>query len=191
MSDARASDQEREEAVARLRSAAAEGRLTVEDLAQRSELAYSATTRGELELVTADLPAPPPATAPQQSYRAVLSSAEHAGRWRLAARSRFLTVLGSTSLDLRQAVLPGPEVEIELKTVLGSVEVVLPEGAEVEVTGGGTLFERTLHLDGPPPAPGAPVVRIHVRGALGSATIRDRPSLGARIKEQILRQLEP
>jgi hypothetical protein len=53
----RASDSEREAIVARLRQAAGEGRLTVEELTERIDAAYAATTRDELEPLTADLPA--------------------------------------------------------------------------------------------------------------------------------------
>jgi hypothetical protein len=54
--DLRASDAERERAVAELREHALAGRLTVEELDERSERAYSARTRGELDALLADLP---------------------------------------------------------------------------------------------------------------------------------------
>ena len=53
----RASDAEREAVVERLREATAEGRLTFGELSERTEAAYTATTRGELVPITADLPA--------------------------------------------------------------------------------------------------------------------------------------
>ena len=52
----RTSDAERETAVARLRDASAEGRLTLDELALRTGSAYAARTHGELASVTADLP---------------------------------------------------------------------------------------------------------------------------------------
>jgi uncharacterized protein DUF1707/cell wall-active antibiotic response 4TMS protein YvqF len=62
----RASDAEREQAVERLSGAAGEGRLTLEELADRVEAASTARTRGELDAVLRDLPVPagPPAPAP-------------------------------------------------------------------------------------------------------------------------------
>lgn len=54
--DLRASDAEREAAVARLRRAAAEGRLTVDELDERCATAYAAQTHGELRALLADLP---------------------------------------------------------------------------------------------------------------------------------------
>jgi hypothetical protein len=65
----RASDAEREQIVVRLRDASAEGRLTLEELADRTALAYRARTHDELEPLTADLPATPTSTAPSAGKR--------------------------------------------------------------------------------------------------------------------------
>ena len=54
--EGRASDAERELVVARLRDACAEGRLTVDELADRIAAAYAARTYAELDPLTADLP---------------------------------------------------------------------------------------------------------------------------------------
>ena len=52
-----ASDAEREQVVVRLRDASAEGRLTLEELADRTALAYRAQSQPELARLTDDLPA--------------------------------------------------------------------------------------------------------------------------------------
>jgi hypothetical protein len=52
----RASDHDREEVVERLRAATAEGRLLVEELEQRLEVAFKALTYGELDALVDDLP---------------------------------------------------------------------------------------------------------------------------------------
>ena len=63
----RASDADRERAVDALIEAFAEGRLTTEELSARTEQAYQARTYAELAMVSADLPAVPPASpAPAQ-----------------------------------------------------------------------------------------------------------------------------
>jgi hypothetical protein len=54
----RASDRDREEAVAVLREAAGEGRLTVEELDERTALAYAARTVGDLRELLDDLRVP-------------------------------------------------------------------------------------------------------------------------------------
>jgi DUF1707 SHOCT-like domain/2TM domain len=56
----RASDAEREAVADRLRAAATEGRLDAEELDERLTAAYGARTIGDLEPLTADLPAAPP-----------------------------------------------------------------------------------------------------------------------------------
>jgi hypothetical protein len=53
---ARASDADRDRAVAKLRDHAVAGRLTVEDLDERSGKAFSASTLDQLDAVLADLP---------------------------------------------------------------------------------------------------------------------------------------
>ncbi|MBO0875952.1 MAG: DUF1707 domain-containing protein [Pseudonocardia sp.] len=61
----RASDAEREETASAIRHAAAEGRLTMEELDERLASVYEARMRHELEPLVADLPAPPaPKPAP-------------------------------------------------------------------------------------------------------------------------------
>ena len=55
--DLRASDAEREATVERLRVAAMEGRLDAEELDERLTAAYGARTIGDLQPLTADLPA--------------------------------------------------------------------------------------------------------------------------------------
>jgi hypothetical protein len=65
MPDIRASDAERERTVERLRDHALAGRLTVEELDERCARAYAAVTVAQLAELLADLPAAPPARAPQ------------------------------------------------------------------------------------------------------------------------------
>ena len=63
----RASDADRDRAIDALIDAFTEGRLTTEELSARTEQAYQARTYAELAMVSADLPAVPPARpAPSQ-----------------------------------------------------------------------------------------------------------------------------
>jgi hypothetical protein len=54
--DLRASDAERQAVVRRLELALADGRLTIAEFDERSQAAYAARTRGELDDLTEDLP---------------------------------------------------------------------------------------------------------------------------------------
>jgi len=186
----RASDSDRERARAILREASVHGRLTVEELAERVERVERAGDQRELARITGDLPPAPPALvgtpAEHERQRAVLSSLKRSGHWRPARKGRYLAVLGTVDLDLRNATLPGPEVDIELVSWFGTSRVRVPPGVEVQVHGGGLLCSCDVDLGPEPPAPGAPVVRVRTRGLLGSSRVRtqtpilDRLVSGAR-----------
>ena len=60
----RASDADRQQFVETLRRHHAEGRLTTEEFAERTERAYAARTFGDLDALATDLPALQPATPP-------------------------------------------------------------------------------------------------------------------------------
>lgn len=178
----RASDADREHVLALLRQASVDGRLTVEELAERAEQAQDARTYEELVAITGDLVPggvlPPTAASPAalgetvERHRATLSSLDRAGRWRVPPRSRYVATMGSVRLDLRQALMPGPEIEIEVKAVLGSAQLLVPPGADVRVSGGNMLGSCELHLGNEAPPPGAPIIRVIVAGALGSVEVR-------------------
>lgn len=69
MTELRVSDADRERTAERLRSAAAEGRLSPDELEERLERAFGARTFAELEPVVADLPPerPRPHETPRRS----------------------------------------------------------------------------------------------------------------------------
>jgi hypothetical protein len=67
--DLRAADADRERIVERLRTAAAEGRLSADELGERVEAALGARTYAELNAQVADLPGQVPRSAPRRSSR--------------------------------------------------------------------------------------------------------------------------
>jgi hypothetical protein len=176
----RASDAEREHAVATLRAGAEHGRLTFDELARRTELAYDAMTGAELEQLVADLPAADPETEaavarPRRQRRwnvAVLGGCERRGRWRPAPRSVALALLGGVTLDLRDATIEGDELVITAFAVMGGIDVVVPEGVEVDL-GGFALMGGNDHEPGDAPVrPGTPVVRVRAFSLMGGIQVR-------------------
>jgi hypothetical protein len=185
-----ASDSDREIALALLREASVDGRLTLEDLAERAELVHTARTRDDVAAATAGLDAAAPAPVEAAAkHRALFSNFTRQGRWRIARQSRYSAVFGNVKLDLREAVLPGPEVDIEAKAVFGSVEVIVPEAVLVELSGGGALSSQELKIEGAA-SDGAPVIRIHHRGLCGSLGVRSKPKLVDQIKDSWRRWAE-
>ena len=185
-----ASDNDREIALALLREASADGRLTLEDLAERAETVHAARTRADLAVATAGLDAAAPAPAEEAvRHRALLSTFTRQGRWRIPRQGRYSAVFGNVKLDLRDAVLPAPEVDIEARAIFGAVEVIVPEGVLVELTGGGALSSQELLVEGDVPD-GAPVIRIRHRGMFGSLCVRSRPRLVDQLKDSARRLAE-
>ena len=175
----RASDSERERTVTKLRDGAGDGRLTFDELAQRTELAYGATTAGELERLVADLPDTAPQTAPALSAHkrrrwnvAIMGGCERRGRWRPAPRSVALAVMGGVGIDLREATIEEREVVITTVAVMGGVEVIVPEGVEVQLSGF-AIMGGNEHRPGSAPArPGTPVVHVRAFSLMGGVEVR-------------------
>ena len=135
----RASDAERERVMTRLRDAAAEGRLTFEELADRVEAVAGAVTREDLERLTEDLPAEPSATPSRKPadlpIRAstVFGDVRRAGAWIVPEAGKWQSLVGDIVLDVREARVTGPEVRVHAGSIFGDVELLVPEGVEVEI----------------------------------------------------------
>ena len=173
MSDVRASDAERDEAVERLRVAAAEGRLTLEELADRIEVAGTAVMRSELEPLVSDLPAPAPVVRTTESAVVrTLGDVKRSGAWLVPADNQFRSWLGNIQLDLREARMSEHEVRIDVWSLFGTVDLLVPEGVEVDVrvrTGLGQLKQEASA-----PVPGAPRIVLTGRTVFGTIRVRHR-----------------
>jgi Domain of unknown function (DUF1707)/Cell wall-active antibiotics response 4TMS YvqF len=180
----RVSDADREATVAILREAGGEGRLTFEELAERVERADAARTASELEALTADLAAsrPRPPAAPRKEKRwvvAVMGGAERKGRWRPAARMNVVAIMGGAAIDLRDAEIDAPEIEITAVTVMGGIEIIVPEGVEVDLNDFALMGGNSGPKDAPVP-PGAPVVRVRAYSLMGGVAVsRKKPRRNA------------
>jgi hypothetical protein len=187
MSDLRASDTEREQAVDRLRRAAGEGRLTVDELDARLHEAYGSVTREQLDRLLADLPedgARLPATAGaartlvqpgsggETSLVAVFGGVERRGRWRLGERCSVTCVFGGADLDLTQAELSGRRTELRVISVFGGADVSLPEGLNVDVTERAIFGGNDVRLDERSPDPGGPVLHLRLTSVFGGTAVR-------------------
>jgi hypothetical protein len=180
----RVSDADREATITQLRVAGGDGRLTLEELAERVELADGARTQSELDVLTADLPVHGPARTrpvrkPQEWIVAVMGGAERKGRWRPADHTRVVTVMGGAELDLREAEL-ADEISITAITVMGGIGIVVPEGVSVELSGFALMGANSGPRDKVPPVPDAPVVRVKTFALMGGVGIeRKRPRRSA------------
>jgi hypothetical protein len=133
MTDVRASDAERDATVERLRDAAGEGRLTLEELADRIDVATRAVTRGELAALLADLPGASPAVRVDAAPVRALGDVKRSGAWVVPAETRYRSWLGHIKLDLREARISQSEVHIHAWALFGTIDLLVPEGVEVDV----------------------------------------------------------
>lgn len=175
----RASDAEREQATELLKTSAAEGRLTLGELAERTEAAYGATTRAELERLGADLPAPrrEPERKPRRWFLGILGGDKISGPLELAGEPTIVNIMGGTDLDLSQARIERGQLTLTVVSIMGGSTVRVPQGVRVERTGfslmGGDEVESGESAFSPADAP---VVRVRSFNLMGGSNFRQGPS---------------
>jgi Cell wall-active antibiotics response 4TMS YvqF len=102
-----------------------------------------------------------------------MGGGDHAGRWRIASRCTVVNVMGGADLDLTGAVVEGPETEIQVFSLMGGSEIVVPDGVHVELSGFAFMGANGLRLeDAPSPPPGAPVVRVRAYSIMGGTDVK-------------------
>jgi hypothetical protein len=188
----RAADADRERAAEILRRAAAEGRITFDELDERVKQAYAAKTFADLEALTSDLPGPrvsasAPAVARYQPAQvpagtpvsavsvAVMSGAKRAGPWLVPAAYTAVAIMGGVELDLRYARFTAQEVTIRAFCLMGGVSITVPEDMAVDVSGIGFMGGFDHHASGPG-APGAPQLRVVGFAMMGGVEVKRRPA---------------
>jgi hypothetical protein len=187
----RVSDAERDVTLRALGDHAAVGRLTLDELEERSGRALVAKTRGELAALTSDLPAggaPVRDTQPKRPVRwmvAIMSSSHRRGRFRAVGSINAVAIMGEDEIDLRDAEIEGGELTLNLVAIMGGANIYVPDSVDLDVggfnlMGGHEEVGRELR-----PRPGAPVIRIRVYNLMSGATIYRLPpqARGKSLKE--------
>jgi hypothetical protein len=187
----RASDGERDEVAARLSKAVGRGELTLAEFSGRVESAYAARTRGELDNLTTDLrpaasadpatttatapaPAGAPAARPKPNWAVTLiGGISRKGRWRVPERTISVSIIGGADLNMRDAELSAPEVEITKWALIGGISVVVPRGVRVQVDGVSILGGKDVKIDEGSIHTGAPLVRIKIFCLIGGVSVRN------------------
>jgi Domain of unknown function (DUF1707) len=128
----RISDADRERALQHLQNAVSEGRLTMSEFDERVAGVLRARTGSDLRPYLADLPAS--RAAPEQGQlRATMSTIKRTGEWVVPRRLSVTNKAGSVKLDLTDAVIGHPVIEIAIEVYAGSTTLVLPRGASVDI----------------------------------------------------------
>jgi hypothetical protein len=201
----RVSDAERDVTLRTLGDHAAVGRLTLDELEERSGRALAAKTRGELAALTSDLPAggaqaggsaaawsqgPQGArgTGPKRPVRwmvSIMSGSHRRGRFRAVGSINAVAIMGGDEIDLRDAEVEGGELTLNLFAIMGGANIYVPDSVDLDVggfslMGGHEEVGRELS-----PRPGAPLIRIRVYNLMSGATIYRLPpqARGQSLKE--------
>jgi hypothetical protein len=197
----RASDRDRERTAEILREAAGEGRLGMDELDERLDAVYAAKTYGELEPIVQDLPhgemasgsgpaaapvaAPVAAPARNMADRfggspassaavAVMGGFTRKGAWVVPANFTAVTIMGGGEIDLREARFAERVVTIHAVTIMGGIAIIVPDDAEVHVTGVGIMGAFEHGPTGPGQA-GAPKIVINGLAFWGAVDVKRKP----------------
>jgi hypothetical protein len=189
----RVGDGEREAVAAILQAAAADGRLSMNELDERLEVALQAKTYGDLDPLVADLsveppshtlrrdrlPAqgpPPPGFTREDPLRLEggMSSEKRRGPWTVPPFIRINQGMGSVKLDFLEATPAAQLIEIEVVGGAGSTVLVLPDGWAADADRLSKTWGSKSVKVPQRPAPGKPLLVIF--GWLGLGSLKVRPA---------------
>jgi hypothetical protein len=105
----------------------------------------------------------------------------------LPTHSSWRSIFGTIDLDLRQVRLDGPETLLEVHNLFGTVTVIVPEGVEVVVRGGGLFASQKIDAPARPAIAGAPRLTINTGGPGGTLYVRTQPPLKRSIRDVLTR----
>ena len=181
--DLRASDADRDRTLALLADAVSDGRLTMDEHADRVQRACTARTLGELAELTADLAvssAQPVRLDGGRVISGIFGPARRDGRWVVPEPLTVTAMFGEVEVDFTQAILQARHVQLYATVVGGRLRLIVPDGVSVLMTGHAMLGSKRGGT--PPPAdPGTPVIEVKAL-VLGGQVIVRTPQKGRRFR---------
>lgn len=184
----------REQVIDQLKGNYAHNNIVIEEFERRLEIATASEDRYELLKVVQDLPAVQPSgeypdqewsqqpgnvtlnlgrVREEDSMVAVFSGVDRKGLWRPARSSKLLALFGGMDIDYSRAYMPPGETYVDAMCVFGGVDIIVPEGMNVEVHGvplfGGIENKTTGEY-----IPGAPTLHIRAFVLFGGMEIKPK-----------------
>lgn len=170
--------------------------IDTDELERRLDALQAANGLAEIRAVTKDLtlptgsnnlPAATNLTSPTaiarpveveatQDIVSILSEQKQVGAWVPAEVNRVITVLGGSTIDLREAVLGPGITRLVVRCILGEIQVVVPPGLDVHVETHAVLANIELPDREKIVRPGPQDPRVVLSGlvVLGSVEIHER-----------------
>lgn len=182
-------DVQRDYVVQVVSAAFATDRLTMEQLDERLAAVYRARSLGELEVLLADPAEPSRSLADQASISrvvadpvipargaalAIMGGFDRSGSWIVPRHLRVVAVMGGGQLDLREAKLGVGVTEIEILTFWGGVDILVPTGVRVEVTGMAVMGGFSVRGAEATEDPNAPVLRISGLAVMAGVDVKHK-----------------
>ena len=173
----RASDADRDRVLVLLAEAVSDGRLTMEEHAERVQRACTARTLGELADLTADLvvaSAQPVRLDGGRVISGIFGPARRDGRWVVPETLTVTALGGEVEVDFTQAILQTRHVQLLTTVIGGRLRLVVPDGVSVAVNAH-VMVGRKRGGTPPPFASDGPL--IEVKGVVlgGEIIVRTPP----------------
>jgi class 3 adenylate cyclase len=111
---------------------------------------------------------------PVESTLALLSSANRSGRWQAKGVTQATALLGTCTIDLREAEIDGDRLLVRASAILGAIHIVVSESTDVDLTGTallGSIKDRRKSVD----TGAGPEVRVEAFALCGSVTVANEP----------------
>ena len=172
------SDGDRERVAELLQRACGDGRLTLEEFSVRVGAVWAAEDEAGLARATEGLPTTPVVGSSRtvEKLITVFSQTRRRGRWRLRGnRLGTYTVFGQAELDLRHIATGEDVIEISGSCVFGQLQVIVPEGVEVDFSGFSMFTAQDVRLAPVPRVPGTPEIRVHVTTWFSNVEVKSSP----------------
>ena len=174
------SDADRERAADVLTRACGDARLTLEEFSVRVGAVWAADTTADLTRATEGLAAAPPVgLETAETVTNLFGESSRIGHWRVPRKLHVRNWFGECTLDLRGAALATDAVDahtVEIKGIcaFGRVNVIVPEGVDVDAGGAVIFGARSIHLAPVQRLPGTPTIRVPVRVIFGELSVVSR-----------------
>ncbi len=172
---------ERQRGVDALRKMFADDALTMDEYGERVGSMLAVRTESELAVATKDLGLETAAPVlvgqrPKTSSTAiaVFGGNERSGRWRVPPKVRVFAVFGGAKLDFREASTSAEEIVVTSFSVFGSVEVIVPEGIDVELSGFVVFGGKRTDVASVPVLPGMPIIRVRAIAIFGGVEVKSK-----------------
>jgi len=169
----------REKTVKKLEYNYAHGEISLDELEKRMEKAVNANQREDLEVLASDLINPQSEQSrevygddeSEETIVGFLSGINRKGKWKPARRIKVLVFMGGVDLDFAMAdLLPGT-TEIEFFCAMGGIDIRVPEGINVDLSGLPLLGGIENKLSGEF-HPGNPTIKVHGTVIMGGLDVK-------------------